>query len=55
MIPIRWAFSMTMAGGITFGLFYFMQSLIATGAHFLFRYLLEDLGMTEIMTGTVTT
>ncbi|MDE0982456.1 MAG: TonB family protein [Gammaproteobacteria bacterium] len=32
MILIRWAVSMLMAAGITLGLFYFMQALIATGA-----------------------
>lgn len=32
MIVIRWAVSMVMAAGITLGLFYFMQALIATGA-----------------------
>jgi protein TonB len=32
MILIRWAISMVMAAGITLGLFYFMQALIATGA-----------------------
>ena len=32
MIVIRWALSMVMAAGITLGLFYFMQALIATGA-----------------------
>lgn len=32
MIVIRWAISMVLAAGITFGLFYFMQALIATGA-----------------------
>ena len=32
MIIIRWAVSMLMAAGITLGLFYFMQALIATGA-----------------------
>ncbi len=31
MIVIRWAISMVMASGITLGLFYFMQFLIATG------------------------
>ena len=31
-ILIRWAVSMLMAAGITLGLFYFMQALIATGA-----------------------
>ncbi len=31
MIVIRWAISMVMAAGITLGLFYFMQFLIATG------------------------
>ncbi|HAJ77004.1 MAG TPA: energy transducer TonB, partial [Gammaproteobacteria bacterium] len=31
MIVIRWAISMAMAAGITLGLFYFMQFLIATG------------------------
>lgn len=31
MIVIRWALSMALAGVITFGLFYFMQTLIATG------------------------
>ena len=31
MIVIRWALSMVMAAGITLGLFYFMQALIATG------------------------
>lgn len=30
--PVGWLFSITMAVGITFVLFYFMQSLIATGA-----------------------
>jgi protein TonB len=34
MILIRWALSMVMAGGITLGLFYFMQALIATGDQF---------------------
>lgn len=33
MIIIRWAVSMLMAAGITLGLFYFMQALIATGAN----------------------
>lgn len=32
MIIIRWAVSVVMAVGITFGLFFFMQALIATGA-----------------------
>lgn len=32
MVLIRWAISMVMAAGITLGLFYFMQALIATGA-----------------------
>ena len=32
MIVIRWALSMVMAAGITLGLFYFMQALIATGS-----------------------
>ena len=32
MMIIRWAVSMLMAAGITLGLFYFMQALIATGA-----------------------
>lgn len=32
MIIVRWAVSMVMAVGITFGLFYGMQALIATGA-----------------------
>ena len=32
MIVLRWAISMVLAAGITFGLFYFMQALIATGA-----------------------
>jgi len=31
MIFIRWGMSLVLAGGITFGLFYFMQALIATG------------------------
>ena len=31
MILVRWAISMAMAAGITLGLFYFMQFLIATG------------------------
>lgn len=31
MIIMRWAVSMVMAVGITFGLFFFMQALIATG------------------------
>ena len=31
MIFVRWGVSMVLAGGITFGLFYFMQALIATG------------------------
>lgn len=31
MIFVRWAVSMAMAVGITFGLFFFMQALIATG------------------------
>lgn len=31
MIIVRWAISMVMAVGITFGLFFFMQALIATG------------------------
>lgn len=31
MIIVRWAISMVMAAGITLGLFYFMQALIATG------------------------
>ena len=34
MIFVRWAISMGMAGGITLGLFYFMQFLIATGEAF---------------------
>lgn len=34
MILIRWALSMVMAAGITLGLFYFMQALIATGDQF---------------------
>ena len=34
MIFVRWALSMAMAGGITLGLFYFMQFLIATGEAF---------------------
>lgn len=32
MVIVRWAVSMVMAVGITFGLFYGMQALIATGA-----------------------
>ena len=32
IIVIRWAISMVMAAGITLGLFYFMQALIATGS-----------------------
>lgn len=31
MVVVRWAISMVMATGITLGLFYFMQALIATG------------------------
>ena len=31
MIVLRWAFSMALASGVTFGLFYLMQSLIASG------------------------
>lgn len=31
MIVIRWGLSLVLAGGITLGLFYFMQALIATG------------------------
>lgn len=31
MIFIRWGLSLVLASGITFGLFYFMQALIATG------------------------
>lgn len=31
MVVVRWAVSMVMAAGITLGLFYFMQALIATG------------------------
>lgn len=31
--PIGWLLSITMASGMTFVLFYFMQSLIASGAH----------------------
>ncbi len=34
MIIVRWAISMVMAAGITLGLFYFMQFLIATGDQF---------------------
>ena len=34
MIFVRWAVSMVMAAGITLGLFYFMQFLIATGEQF---------------------
>ncbi|NQV71445.1 MAG: energy transducer TonB [Pseudohongiella sp.] len=34
MIIVRWAISMVMAAGITLGLFYFMQYLIATGDQF---------------------
>lgn len=34
MIFVRWIISMGMAGGITLGLFYFMQFLIATGEAF---------------------
>lgn len=34
MIFVRWAISMVMAAGITLGLFYFMQFLIATGEQF---------------------
>ena len=34
MIFVRWVISMAMAGGITLGLFYFMQFLIATGEAF---------------------
>ena len=34
MIFVRWVISMGMAGGITLGLFYFMQFLIATGEAF---------------------
>jgi periplasmic protein TonB len=34
MILVRWAISMAMAAGITLGLFYFMQFLIATGEAF---------------------
>jgi len=32
MIVIRWAISMGLAAGITLGLFYFMQALIASGS-----------------------
>lgn len=32
MIAIRWAISMGLAAGITLGLFYFMQALIASGS-----------------------
>lgn len=31
MIFLRWSLSLVLASGITFGLFYFMQALIATG------------------------
>ncbi len=31
MIFVRWGLSLVLASGITFGLFYFMQALIATG------------------------
>lgn len=34
MIILRWATAMVMAAGITLGLFYFMQALIATGEQF---------------------
>ena len=34
MIFARWLVSMAMATGITLGLFYFMQALIATGERF---------------------
>lgn len=34
MILVRWALAATMAAGITAGLFYFMQFLIATGERF---------------------
>jgi len=34
MIFVRWVVSMAMAAGITLGLFYFMQFLIATGEQF---------------------
>ena len=34
MIFVRWLISMAMAAGITLGLFYFMQFLIATGERF---------------------
>ncbi|MAW38929.1 MAG: TonB family protein [Pseudohongiellaceae bacterium] len=34
MVFVRWVISMGMAGGITLGLFYFMQFLIATGEAF---------------------
>jgi protein TonB len=34
MIFVRWIVSMAMATGITLGLFYFMQALIATGERF---------------------
>ena len=34
MIFVRWLVSMAMATGITLGLFYFMQALIATGERF---------------------
>jgi protein TonB len=34
MIYVRWLVSMAMATGITLGLFYFMQALIATGERF---------------------
>ena len=34
MVFVRWIISMGMAGGITLGLFYFMQFLIATGEAF---------------------
>ncbi|GAB5498295.1 MAG: hypothetical protein PsegKO_06060 [Pseudohongiellaceae bacterium] len=34
MIFVRWVISMAMAAGITLGLFYFMQFLIATGESF---------------------
>lgn len=34
MIFVRWVISMAMAAGITLGLFYFMQFLIATGEQF---------------------
>lgn len=48
MVFIRWGMSLVLAGGITFGLFYFMQALIATG-----EQIEENLSIVKIVDATM--